>query len=70
MRPYRERPSHRRTTDKCDELASPHSRPRASGQAIVLDYAAALEEGRCPLWVISGHMQCKEACPLYPRKRT
>ena len=25
---------------------------------------------RCPLWVISGHMQCKKACQLYPRKRT
>ena len=25
---------------------------------------------RCPLWVISGHLQCKKACPLYPRKRT
>src|SRR6476659_4984295 len=24
----------------------------------------------CPLWVISGLMQCKTACPLYPRKRT
>src|SRR5262249_11425923 len=24
----------------------------------------------CPLWVISGHMQRKKACPLYPRKRT
>src|SRR5262245_59717806 len=24
----------------------------------------------CPLWVISGHMQCKTACPLYPQKRT
>ena len=23
----------------------------------------------CPLWVISGHVQCKRACPLYPRKR-
>ena len=21
---------------------------------------------RCPLWVISGHMQCNTACPLYP----
>jgi hypothetical protein len=20
----------------------------------------------CPLWVISGHLQCKKACPLYP----
>ena len=26
--------------------------------------------GPCPLWVISGHMQCKMACPLCPRKRT
>ena len=26
--------------------------------------------GRCPLWVKSGHMQCKSTCPLYPRKRT
>ena len=26
--------------------------------------------GQCPLWVTSGHMQCKKACPLYPRKRT
>ena len=25
---------------------------------------------RCPLWVISGHLQCKTACPLYPQKRT
>ena len=24
--------------------------------------------GRCPLWVISGHLQCKTACPLCPRK--
>src|SRR5262245_954810 len=23
----------------------------------------------CPLWVTSGHVQCKQACPLYPRKR-
>ena len=25
---------------------------------------------QCPLWVISGHLQCKKPCPLYPRKRT
>ena len=25
---------------------------------------------QCPLWVISGHLQCKKACPLYPQKRT
>jgi hypothetical protein len=24
----------------------------------------------CPLWVTSGHMQCKRACPLYLWKRT
>ena len=24
----------------------------------------------CPLWVKSRHLQCKKACPLYPRKRT
>src|SRR5262245_49612101 len=24
---------------------------------------------QCPLWVISGLMQCNKACPLYPRKR-
>ena len=24
----------------------------------------------CPLWVKSGHLQCKTACPLYPQKRT
>src|SRR5215813_3271707 len=26
-------------------------------------------ERRCPLWVISRHMQCTTSCPLYPRKR-
>ncbi len=26
--------------------------------------------GACPLWVISGHLRCKKACPLYPQKRT
>ena len=25
---------------------------------------------QCPLWVKTGHTQCKRACPLYPRKRT
>src|SRR5262245_12392170 len=24
----------------------------------------------CPLWVNSGHMQCKKPSPLYPQKRT
>src|SRR5262249_43423784 len=30
----------------------------------------AVKRQRCPLWVKSRHMQCKRACPLYPRKRT
>jgi len=25
---------------------------------------------QCPLWVKSRHVQCKSACPLYPRKGT
>jgi hypothetical protein len=33
-----------------------------------LDTASGGSE--CPLWVISGHLQCKTACPLYARKRT
>src|SRR5262249_29579113 len=24
---------------------------------------------QCPLWAKSGHVRCKRACPLYPRKR-
>jgi hypothetical protein len=24
-------------------------------------------ESPCPLWVISGHMQCTNPCPLYPQ---
>jgi hypothetical protein len=35
LRPCRERPSRRRTTDKRDELAPPHCRPRSSGQVII-----------------------------------
>ena len=31
---------------------------------------AAIIGSNYPLWVISGHMQCKRARPLYPRKRT
>ena len=33
-------------------------------------HAGSVSGNRCPLWVISGHLQCKRACPLYPRKRT
>ena len=31
---------------------------------------ASLQRAICPLWVISGHLQCKTTCPLYSRKRT
>src|SRR5262249_5028476 len=24
---------------------------------------------RCPFWIISGHMRCTTACPLYIRRR-
>ena len=34
----------------------------------MLNYYA--DQGQCPLWVKSGHLQCKTSCPLYPRKRT
>src|SRR5262249_47719431 len=42
--------------------------PRVSVK-IELDHGP-INAASCPLWVISGHMQCKRACPLYPRKRT
>ena len=32
--------------------------------------AIVLVGAACPLWVKSRHLQCKTACPLYPRKRT
>src|SRR5262245_21119814 len=30
------------------------------------NFHAYSERGRCPLWVISGHVQCAKACSLYP----
>ena len=27
----------------------------------------AVAAAECPLWVISGHLQCKKSCPLYPQ---
>ena len=30
--------------------------------------ASGTDQDRCPLWVISRHVQCKRACPLYPPK--
>src|SRR5262245_25705859 len=29
------------------------------------NFHAYSERGRCPLWVISGHVQCAKGCPLY-----
>jgi hypothetical protein len=29
-----------------------------------------LGDCRCPLWVISGHLQCKKACPLSTQEQT
>jgi hypothetical protein len=34
---------------------------RASAQILSIVEQAL----QCPLWVISGHMQCKTTCPLY-----
>jgi threonine/homoserine efflux transporter RhtA len=28
------------------------------------------QHAQCPLWVISGHMQCTRRCPLYPQLAT
>ncbi|MGA7526557.1 MAG: hypothetical protein WBW11_04915, partial [Pseudolabrys sp.] len=37
----------------------------------ILDWLVGrLAKPQCPLWVKSGRVQCKRACPLYPRKRT
>src|SRR5262249_1338676 len=41
---------------RCLAVIGKHQKPRL--------YAAS-----CPRWVISGHVQRKTSCPLYPRKR-
>jgi len=46
------------------------TRPEAQNGGNRIPPIEALEEAPCPLWVKSGHMQCKMACPLYLRKRT
>ena len=42
-------------------------RPGARGNGT--QSASNANGARCPLWVISRHMQCKMACPLCPQKR-
>ena len=59
-----------RAAEKRDEFSSLHARPET-----LEGYRSDSNRGfgrdrRCLLWVISGHMQCKKPCPLYPRKRT
>jgi hypothetical protein len=66
--PRRERPCCR-AAEKRDELAPSHCLPRDLGQGIVATLGNALkgvrhETGRCPLWVKSRHLQCKQRCPL------
>jgi Uncharacterised protein family UPF0547 len=38
--------------------------------SIQILWLAEVQRLTCPLWVKSGHLQCKSACPLYPRKQT
>jgi len=66
LRPCPERPRCRRTDENCDELAPPHVAPVKNTP----DAKLALATPRCPLWVRSGHLQCKTAYPLYPQERT
>ena len=61
-----------RPTDKRTRIAANSKRyrsRRSSGQR-VLGPENEGGQAQCPLWVISGHLRCKRACPLYPRKRT
>ena len=68
----RKRPrQYRAEGNKTNELASPHCRPRGSGQGIVTAQTSTLEGSDLPqLWVKSGHFAVQSPCPLYPRKRT
>src|SRR5262249_42938839 len=68
-----------RAAEKCDELAPSHRRTRGSERTIVTVRSRAPEGGdQCPLWVISrhvhvrltpesGHVRCKQQCPLWPK---
>src|SRR5262249_47344716 len=69
LRTRRDRPRSCRS-NKPNKVAPPHYRPPRLGQQIVATFTLAQEEGRCPLWVKSRHMQRNTPCPLYPRKRT
>ena len=40
---------------------------RQLSKSSVPDLGTTDFSGECPLWVISGHMQCTNPCPLCPR---
>ena len=48
-------------------IASPEAKDKAS---YWLKPGFCRGQAPCSLWVKSGHVQCKKACPLFPRKRT
>src|SRR5262245_58662498 len=49
----------------------PEGQDKASRRSKLPYWKGLVERpGRCPLWVISGHLHCNRPCPLYPHKRT
>ena len=46
--------------------ADAHENPGV-GVSLNAPAAVASEDGQCPLWVKSRHVQCKSECPLYPQ---
>ena len=48
--------------------ADAHENPGV-GVSLNAPAAVASEDGQCPLWVKSRHLQCKTPCPLYPQLR-
>src|SRR5262249_41535095 len=59
-------------SDRILESASPEQWARMGRSRARVVPSWVLKDGQsaCPLWVKSGHVHCKRACPLYPRKRT
>src|SRR6185369_16533224 len=58
LRTRAERPRSRRAAEKRDELTPPHCLPRRFASMVSAEIS--LLKGACPLWVISGLMQCKK----------
>src|SRR5262245_43188556 len=53
-----------------DEISSSHvttPQERRQFSSNVADLDEAVRDGRCPLWVKSGHVRCNRPCPLYPQ---